>query len=167
MRKNRELSRYEHSQWERSLQCNDVSHLQGAYLDWWYCKILPPPPSPPPPTSTNDTKTTNSIAAAVGERGPLVVTYTVLSRLTLCGHIHVSVLHFTTFLSQLNIRWNFVCCQFTVLFPQITTNMWTCHDGINAVPCATFCYNQHYYSLFIWLCLMKSDSSRFYSYSPE
>ena len=30
----RDQSRYEPSQWETSLQCNDVFHWLGAYLDW-------------------------------------------------------------------------------------------------------------------------------------
>ena len=30
----RDQSRYAPSQWETSLQCNDVSHWLGAYLDW-------------------------------------------------------------------------------------------------------------------------------------
>ena len=30
----RDQSRYSPSQWETSLQCNDVSHWLGAYLDW-------------------------------------------------------------------------------------------------------------------------------------
>ena len=30
----RDQSRYASSQWETSLQCNDVSHWLGAYLDW-------------------------------------------------------------------------------------------------------------------------------------
>ena len=34
----RDQPRYAPSQWETSLQCNDVSHWLGAYLDWslWY-----------------------------------------------------------------------------------------------------------------------------------
>ena len=30
----RDQSRYARSQWEASLQCNNVSHWLGAYLDW-------------------------------------------------------------------------------------------------------------------------------------
>ena len=38
----RDQSRYTPSQWETSLQCNDVSHWLGAYLDWsWLCHEQP------------------------------------------------------------------------------------------------------------------------------
>ena len=30
----RDQSRYAPCEWETSLQCNDISHSQGAYLDW-------------------------------------------------------------------------------------------------------------------------------------
>ena len=49
----RDQSRYVPSQWEMSLQCNDISHWLGTYLDWslviWCChshlrSFATPPP---------------------------------------------------------------------------------------------------------------------------